>query len=123
MADPDAPSDRWPPIQYYRLGLVAVICFVVSAAAFVSAIFLFAYCIPGAVTFGAQSCVFPHWIAAWLILGGGTAILILGVVFGLLAWISLEPERYQELMHPKERGNSTRVQSSPPAAVKPERPT
>jgi hypothetical protein len=97
MPDFGSPSDRWPPIHFYRDSLVSIICFVVSAASFVSAVFLFAYCIP--VTMNGNSvCVYPHWLAASFFVLGGGLFSVLGIVYGALAWLSLEPERYRRLL-------------------------
>ena len=93
MAEPVTPSDRWPPIQFYRGALISIICFIIAAAAFVSAVFLFSYCVPA--TFGGVSaCVFPHWTAASIVAIGGALVLVVGVAYGVAAWLCLEPARY-----------------------------
>lgn len=89
--------DRWPPIEFYRNSLVALISFIVSAAAFVIAVFLFTYCTTGVLPSAPSVCVFPHVVAATVFALGGALFLLLGGVFGALAWLSLEPERYRKL--------------------------
>jgi hypothetical protein len=97
MADSDTTSAHWPPINFYRDSLISLVSFVVSAGSFLSAIFLFTYCIP--VTIGGNSvCVYPHWLAATCFLLGGVLFSILGILYGLLAWLSLEPDRYRRLL-------------------------
>jgi energy-coupling factor transporter transmembrane protein EcfT len=96
MADSGTPSDRWPPIHFYRYSLVSIVCFVVSAASFVGAVFLFTYCIPVVIN-GFSTCIYAHWLAASFFVAGGALFLILGIVYGAFAWISLEPERYRRL--------------------------
>ncbi len=92
------PPERWPPEHFFRHAFLSVLLFVVAAAAFVSAVFLYTYCIPGTVAFGASGCVFPHQLAAGIFLGAGVLFLALGLVYGSLAWLAFEPERYQRLM-------------------------
>ncbi len=91
MANTSAPSDRWPPINFLRHALLTIVCFIVSAAAFVSAIFLYTYCIP--VVEGGQTtgCVFPHLFAADLFVFGGVLFLALGLLYGVWAELDLEP--------------------------------
>jgi hypothetical protein len=94
MEGSDGPSDRWPPIEYYRGSLASVVSFVIGAACIVSAIFLFTFCIPSVVDREAV-CLFPHWLAASVLALVGILFSAVGVLYGVIAWLSLEPERYR----------------------------
>jgi len=98
MTGASSPPDHWPPIAFYRHSLVAIVAFIVSAASFVAAVFLLTFCVPIVTSFGTTGCAFQHQLAGYFFVGGGVLFLLLGLVYGSLAWLSLEPERYQELV-------------------------
>lgn len=115
MAESATLPDRWPPIEFYRNSLACVVCFVVAAAAFVSAIFLFAYCVP-VTDAGGSVCVPPHSVAATIITIGGALVLILGVLYGVAAWLCLEPARYRKVLHALYSSGSESAPQPPPDA-------
>jgi hypothetical protein len=121
MADLGTPSDSWPPIQFYRDSLVSIVCFVVSAASFVSAVFLFTYCVP-VVTNGNSVCIYAHGLAASFFVLGGVVFSTLGIVYGSLAWLSLEPERYRRFVSKWEGKSWATAPQSPPDGSGPARP-
>ena len=95
MVAPEAPRDRWPPIEYYRYSLVSVVAFVVAAACSVSAVFLATYSVPVTVN-GNPVWVFPHWTAAAFFALGAAVFTVLGIVYGGIAWLCLDADRYRE---------------------------
>lgn len=61
MPETSASSDRWPPIRFLQHAVLAIICFFVSAAAFVSSVFLYTYCIPVISGVRRPDASFPTW--------------------------------------------------------------
>jgi hypothetical protein len=98
MADSGTTSDRWPPIHFYRDSLISIVSFVVSAGSILGAVFLFTYCVPVTIN-GNSLCIYPHLLAATCFLLVGVLFSILGITYGILAWLSLEPDRYRQLLN------------------------
>jgi hypothetical protein len=66
------------------------VCFAIAITCIVCAVFLFTFCIPSVV--GRESvCLFPHWLAATLFALVGAIFAALGIFYGAIARLSLEP--------------------------------